>query len=366
MSIGIGIIGLPLSGKTTVFNALTRGKAGTAGHAPGLAPHIAVAKVPDARLEKLAALFAKPAVPAEVRYADIGASVKSLVRDKGIGGELLNLLSNADCLINVVRAFDNDAVPYPQGSLDIGRDIETMNLELTFSDLAIIERRLERVKVSLKSAKAPERLAMMKELDFMERLKAALEKDIPVRELELTPEELKTTGNYQFLTAKPLLVIVNIGEERQAGQGDLERELNSRYGKKACRVIALCGRLEMELAQLDEGEARELRESYAMTASGADRAIRESYQLLGLISFFTIGASEVRAWSIPAGTPAVRAAGKIHTDMERGFIRAEVIGFEQLATAGSLAEARKKGTLRLEGKDYVVQDGDVMTILFNL
>jgi len=368
MSIDIGIIGLAKSGKTTIFNALTKGKADTGSYtAESQAQHFGVAKVPEPRLETLASLLQpKRVVPAEVRYIDIGASVKSLVKDKGIGGELLTHLSNADTLINVVRTFADERIPHVEGSLDVERDIATMDLELTFSDLAILERRLERIETSLKGAKPPERQGLLREQETLMKFKADLEKEIPIRELSLTTNEARTIANYQFLTAKPLLIVVNIGEEQLPEAVSLEADLNSRYSREECRIITLCGKLEMELTQLDNSAAAEFRADFGIQESGLDRVIKLSYELLGLISFFSIASGEVKAWSIQNGTSALKAAGKIHSDMERGFIRAEVISYDDLVKCGNLSEARKKGLLRLEGKDYIVQDGDVITFLFNV
>jgi len=368
MSVDIGIIGLPQSGKTTIFNGLTKGKANTGSHASKSAsPHIGIASVPEPRLEMLTNMLQpKKVVPAEAKYIDIGASVKDLVKEKGIGGQLLNQLSNVDALINVVRAFTDESIPHVEGSLDVERDIAAMSLELAFSDLAIIERRLERIEISLKGAKQSERQGFLREQEMLMKIKADLEKDKPIQELKLTPDEAKTIANYQFLTAKPLLIVVNIGEDQLPQATSLEAELNSHYSQPKCRIIALCGELEMELAQLDNSAAEEFRAEFGMKESGLDRTVRLSCELLELISFFTIASGEVRAWSIKNGTNALKAAGKIHSDMERGFIRAEVIGYDDLVKCGSLAEARKRGLLRLEGKSYTVQDGDVITFLFNV
>jgi len=357
MSVDIGIIGLAKSGKTTIFNALTKGKADT----EGLTPHIGMAKVPDHRLEILAGiLHPKRVVPAEVRYIDIGVSVR------GISGQLLTQLSSVDALINVVRAFTDESIPHIEGSLDVKRDIATMDLELAFSDLAIIERRLERIEVSLKGAKQPERQGLLQEQAMLLKIKAELEKDVPIRELRLTVEEVRVIANYQFLTAKPLLIVVNIGEGQLPQAVSLEAELNSHYSRPKCRLITLCGELEMELTQLDNNAAEGFRVEFGMSEPGLDRAIKLSYELLELISFFTIVSNEVKAWTIQSGASALKAAGKIHSDMERGFIRAEAIGLDDLVKSGNLSEARKKGLLRLEGKSYIVQDGDVITFLFNV
>jgi len=369
MSVDIGIIGLAKSGKTTIFNALTKGKADTGTYsAESLTPHLGIAKVPEPRLKTLADMLQpKRVVPAEVKYTDIGASVKSLAKDKSsIGGELLAQLSNVDALINVVRAFPDERIPHAEGSIDAPRDIATMDLELAFSDLAIIERRLERINTSLKGAKPPERQGLLHEQDTLMKFKADLENEVPIRELKLADSEAKAVSGYQFLTAKPLLIVANIGEAQLPEAASLEAELNSSHSREKCRVITLCGKLEMELAQLDNEAAAEFRADFGLKESGLDRVIKQSYELLGLISFFTTVSNEVKAWSIPSGTSALKAAGKIHTDMERGFIRAEVISHDDLVKCGNLAEARKKGILRLEGKEYTVQDGDVITFLFNI
>jgi len=368
MNIEIGIIGLPESGKTTIFNALTKGKADTIHHAPeGVKPHVGITKVPEPRLKALEELLhPKKVVPVEIGYVDIGASVKDMAKDKGIGGELLNRLSTVDALINVARTFPDESIPHLEGSLDVNRDIGTMDLELAFSDLAIIERRLQRIQASLKAAKPAERQVFIHEQETLLKFKAELEKDIPIRELRLSPGETRMIANYQFLTAKPLLIAVNIGESQFPEAESLEAELGSSHSGEKRSLIVLCGELEMELAQLEESAQEEFRAEFGIRESAPERIIKLSYELLGLVSFFTIAHEEVRAWSVPGGTVAHKAAGKIHTDMERGFIRAEVISYDDLLKYGSLAEARKRGLLRLEGKEYVVRDGDVITFLFNV
>jgi ribosome-binding ATPase len=305
-------------------------------------------------------------VHAEVKYIDIGASVKEMATDKGIGGQLLNTLSTVDVLVNVVRSFKDDSLPHPDGSIDVARDIESMNLELAFSDLAIMEKRLEKMENSLKSAKQAERAMVLKEQETLVKIKAGLEKDIPIREMELTQEELKSLSNYQFLTAKPILTLVNIGEDELPNVAKIEADLNARFAKPKSRLIASCGKLEMELSQMGDEAMADFRKEFGMTESGLDRTIKVSYELLDLISFLTVGEDECRAWPIKRGTEAVKAAGKIHTDIERGFIRAEVIHYTELKKVGSIAEAKKQGLLRLEGKTYIVQDGDTINFLFNV
>ncbi len=368
MSINIGIIGLPQSGKTTVFNALTAGKADTVSHTTGgVSQHVGVAHVPEPRLKTLADLFHPPKVVfPEAKFIDIGASVKSLAKDKGMGGQLLNQLSAVDSLICVVRAFKDESIPHPQGSLDIKRDIGTLNLELVFSDLAIMERRLEKLEESMKATKPGERQGFLQEKDILLGFKTELEKDKPLRTLSIDAAAARFVTNYQFLTAKPMLIVVNIGEDQLVQAAALEAELNAQFGDAKCRAVTLCGKLEMELAQLEEKAAQEFRSEYGLKESGLERTIKTSYELLDMITFFTMVASEVRAWSIKKGTPAQKAAGKIHTDMEKGFIRAECISLDELVKCGSIAEAKKKGALRLEGKEYIIQDGDVVTFLFNV
>ena len=366
MSVGIGIIGLSKSGRTTVFNALTKSKADTGGYTPE-APHIGIARVSDPRLDKLIKLFKpKKTVPAEVKYIDIGASVKSLTKDTIISGEYLSQLSNTDALMNVARAFADESMPHIEGSVDVERDIIAMELELACSDLAIIERRLNKIETSLKSAKPDERQHFQHEQKLLAKVKSGLEKDMPIREQTLTDDENKAITGYCFLSTKPLLTLVNIGEEQITEAETLEQKLSQHFLKPGHGIITLCSKLEMELGQLDETTAEECRKEFGLTESGLERTIKTSYDLMGLITFFTTASDEVKAWPVAGGTEAIKAASKIHTDMEKGFIRAEVISFNDLMKAGSIADGRKHGLLRLEGKHYIVQDGDVINFLFNV
>jgi GTP-binding protein YchF len=366
MSVDIGIVGLSKSGKTTIFNGLTKGKAATGGYSTKAQANIGMAAVPDERVHKMAEIFhPKKKVFAEVKYIDIGASVKEMAVDKGIGGQLLNTLSTVDLLLNIVRAFKDDSLAHPDGSLDVPRDIEAMNMELTFSDLAILEKRLEKMENSLKAAKQSERAGIQKEQELMLKIKTELEKDVPIREMQLTPEEIKSLSNYQFLTAKPLLHVVNLGEDQLPEAKTLEEKWNKNYAKPKTRVIASCGKLEMELSQMGDEAMEDFRKELGMSESGLDRTIKVSYELLDYISFLTVGEDECRAWPIRRGTEAVKAAGKIHTDIERGFIRAEVIHYSDLLKVGGLVEAKRQGLLRLEGKTYIVQDGDCINFLHN-
>ncbi len=360
----IAIVGVPGSGKTTIFNALTRGRAEVAAYSPTLAPNTGVAKVPDSRLPVLEGIFQpKKLIPAEVSYTDIAGSLKTIGQE-GLGGEFLSYLTTADALLQVVRTFDDEKVPHPEGTIDPKRDIASLDLELAVSDLAIIERRLDKLETSLKGAKATERESYSKEQLLLQKVKTELEREIPIRRQGLATEELRMLSNYQFLTAKPVLVVLNMGEEQTSEASQLERELDSLYPEFA--VTAFCGKLEMELAQLGDGEAREFREAMGLSAAALNRVIDLSYSLLGLVSFFTTASAELKAWPIPGGTPAPKAAGKVHTDMERGFIRAEVVSYRDLESCGSVVEARRRGLLRTEGKNYIIQDGDIVTFLFNI
>lgn len=362
------IIGLPKSGKTTIFNAVTKGKAEVAAYAQtALTPNVGVAKVPEPRLNTLESIFQpKKVTPAEIKYVDIAGTSKGFGKGEGIGGQYLNYLSDADALLQVVRSFSNENVPHIERNIDPVRDISIMDLELIFSDLTIIDRRMERIEIGLKGAKTAERDLLMREQLLLKQIKAKLEKDTPIWKQGLNNDELKSLSNYQFLTAKPMLVIMNIGENQIGETSVLEANLRSDYSHTQFEVVALCGKLEMELVQLNENEAEEFRKAMGLTESALDRVVRASYHLLGFISFFTTVSSELRAWTIPRGTTAIKAAGKIHSDIEKGFIRAEVVSFDDLKKCGSLAEAKRLGLLRLEGKNYLVQDGDIITFLFNI
>ncbi|MBI2305619.1 MAG: redox-regulated ATPase YchF [Chloroflexi bacterium] len=358
----IGIIGLPQSGKTTLFAALLGESApkATAGR-PG--PQVGVVKVPDARLQVLEAMFhPKRTVFAEIRFWDVAE--RTFTKDEGIGSQIVNTLRQADALLHVVRVFGNESVPHSEGSVDPERDVATVNLELAFSDLALLETRLQRLDASLRGAKGLERESYLREHALLGRIKEQLERDIPIREQSLTQEEWRAIDMYRFLTAKPLMVVYNLGEEQR---GEIEVWEKQADGQRArLLALALCAKLEAELAQMQADEAAQFRAALGWHEVGRGRIIRGAYELLGYISFLTVGPDEVRAWSIVSGTTAQAAAGKIHSDMEKGFIRAEVVSFAHLTQCGSLAETRKRGLMRLEGKNYPVLDGDVITFLFNV
>jgi GTP-binding protein YchF len=359
------IVGLRHSGKTTLFNALTGGVAEVGSYSSALKPNIGVRKVGDPRLQVLAQLtHSARIVPAEVNLSDVNYVPRESQESGGISTEVLGYLSTAEALLQVIRCFEDPSVPHPLGSVDPVRDIGSFDLELTFSDLGVLERRLIRLKDKLKSAKATERAAQQAELALLERIKGELEHDVPIRSQSLTPDEQKMLSGYQFLTAKPMLLVANIGEAQLSRASEIEQELASHC--PGFTVLAVCAKLEMELLELSAEEAQEYRHALGATAGATERLVSESLQLLGLVSFLTTGPDETRAWTVQRGTPAPQAAGKVHSDIEKGFIRAEVITYDDFVSCGTEHEARKRGVLRLEGKDYIVQDGDVVNFLFNL
>jgi len=361
----LGIIGYQRSGKTTVFNAVTRGNAATGAYGAGVQPNIGVVKVPDARLDQLAKLFdPKKFTLADIRYIDFPGDAFST--GQGPSPQFLAQLARCDALIHVVRAFHDETVAHPAGSVDAARDIAAMDLELAFADAAFIEKRLERIEASTRSMKTSERGEAERETALLQRLKAGLEADHPLRAQAMSSDEQKLLVNYQFLSDKPLLIVLNIDEGDAARAPGIEAEYAGPDAGPHTAFAAISGKIEQELAQMSDEDAAEFRKDLGITEPGLDRMIRMSYQLTGLISFFTVGPDECRAWNVHAGATAPVAAGKIHTDLERGFIRAEVVHWDDLLAAGSMAEAKKHAHVRQEGKGYVVQDGDCLNILFNL
>ena len=364
----IGIVGLPQSGKTTIFNAVTGGNAPVSAYAgPGGKPNIGVAKVPDSRLPRIADVFKpKRQVPAEVTYVDIPGPSDGAKETLGISGELLNQLQLADALLIVARAFEDLSVPQTGDSIDPLRDAETVLYELAFADLEILDRRLKRLADGLKGAKPAERESLNSEIGLMNSLKSDLEDGVAVRDKSLSPDDARLLQGFQLLTAKPAIVVGNVGESQLPDAQVLEARLSSKLNGTKMRSTILCGKLDMELAQMEPADANEFRESMELGESGLDAMIRMSHDVLGLMTFFTGNANEVRAWTAAAGTSAVQAAGGIHSDFERGFIRAEVVSYDEIIRCGSIVEARKRGVLRQEGRSYVVADGDVVNVLFNV
>ena len=364
----ISIIGYPKSGKTTVFNGLTQGHADTAPYSTGtLRPNIGMAKVPDSRVDSLVSLYnPKKVAFAEVSYSDIPGMTEGFGASVGIHGELLNLLQRADALIHVVRLFKDDTIPFPKGAESPADSIPGMELELTGVDLGILERRLSRIQSMEKGAKPHERSMLLEERAFLDRLKSGLDADVPIRDQKLDLNELKLVRNYQFLTSKPILIVLDIDEDSTESLGRYEQEFQSEYGRQGVEILAIAGKIEMELAQLPAEDREEFRDSLGLSVSGLDRIVEASYRLLELISFLTTGEDEVRAWSVPKYSSALECAGRIHSDIERGFIRAEVIGYEDFIECGGMVEAKRKGLLRQEGRSYLMQDGDIVHFLFNV
>jgi ribosome-binding ATPase len=353
-----GLIGFPSSGKTALFQLLT-----SAREAPRPAgrqeANVGVSRVPDDRLDRLTALFnPKKHVPATVEFADMGGAAAGKT---GGAAALLDVAAfrNADALLHVVRMFRDPSIPHAAGALDPARDVRTMEDELILADLGVVERRLERLEKDLKKQASPE---LKKEFEILQVCRAALEAGKPLRDLDLAGEDLRRLRGFQFLSSKPLLIVLNL-DEADLAQADHAVELagieDLAKGKNT-RAVPICAKIELEIAQLEPEDAKAFMADLGLKESGLDRVIRASYDLLGYISFFTVGEDENRAWSIPRGTNAQNAAGEIHSDIQRGFIRAEVCRYEDLLKRGSIAACRDHAELRLEGKEYIVLDGDVI------
>jgi GTP-binding protein YchF len=364
----IAIVGLARSGKTTVFNTLTRGHAETGGFG-GVTVNTGVVKVPDGRLTRLTEVFKpKKEVPADVTYVDLPAPPTTAEGAPAgdIPADQLARLRTADALLHVVRVFNDASVAHPEGSVDPWRDIEQLELEFTLADLGVIEKRVDKLRTSGRHGTPAERESNERELEVLERVLPALTQGQPIRDLELSEDDARRIRGFRFLTEKPVLALLNVGEGDIAREAELVAEARSRIKHRQTMAEALSAKIEMEIGELDEEEAAAFREELGVEGSGLERVIRVSYQLLGLISFFTAGPDETRAWTIQDGGTAVDAAAAIHTDLARGFIRAEVVSMEDILELGSMAEARRRGKLRSEGKTYKVQDGDVVEILFNV
>ncbi|HUI87183.1 MAG TPA: redox-regulated ATPase YchF [Anaerolineales bacterium] len=350
----LGIIGLPQSGKTTIFNALTRGNTPTTASAGRIEVHTAVVDVPDARVDKLSAMFKpKKTIYAKVTYADI-AGLETGAAKTGISGQLLNQLTQMDGFILVVRAFVDDNVPHPAGKVNARRDVETMLSELLLNDLIAVERKLERLTEERKKG-GTDKVLNERQTALFTRLHEALNASTPIRKIEINAEESKELASFGLLTRKPILTVFNLDEGQSAPMMPLDHP-----------SVALLGKLEMEIAQLSTDDAAVFMKEYGIEELSLSRMIKLSYDLLQLQSFFTVGEDEVRAWTTQRGVSAVEAAGEIHTDIQRGFVRAEVVACDDLLSLGGMNEAKAKGKLRLEGKEYLVKDGDIMHIRFNI
>ena len=363
----IGIVGLPNVGKSTLFNAITKAGAEAANYPfCTIEPNIGVVTVPDNRIDRLSEMYnPEKTTYAVIEFYDIAGLVKGASKGEGLGNKFLSHIREADSIVHVVRCFDDSNVVHVEGSVDPVRDIETINLELVFSDMETLERRLDKSK---KASRSGDKKAV-DEVSFMERIYAHLESGKPVRTMEMTEDETELVKQFFLITSKPVLYAANMSEDDIA-----DGYINNPYYKKvleyagheSSEVIPICAKIEEEIAALDEDEKKMFLNDYGLEEPGLNRLIKASYKLLGLISFLTAGPKEVRAWTISQGTKAPAAAGKIHSDIERGFIRAEVIYYDDLIKCGSETAAKEKGLMRSEGKDYVMRDGDVVVFRFNV
>ena len=362
-----GIVGLPNVGKSTLFNALTAQSAALAANYPfaTIEPNVGVVSVPDERLDPLAKLVKTTViVPATVEFLDIAGLVRGASKGEGLGNQFLANIRETDTVVQVVRCFEDEGVVHVEGGVDPARDIETIQIELALSDLATVERRREKAQKSLKSG---DKVAKA-EIEVLEKLQPALEQGRSARTVSLTEDEQAVARNFFLLTTKPTIFAANV-DENTLSNPDLNpmvatvREIAA---KESAECVVICAQLEAELVELPPDERLDYLQQLGVATSGVDRLIKSAYHLLGLMSFLTAGEKEVRAWTIPQGTRAQNAAGTIHSDIERGFIRAEVVNYESLLGAGSYAAARDKGLLRLEGKDYIMQEGDVVHFRFNV
>lgn len=360
----VTIVGLPASGKTTVFNALTAGHAETGGFSGGrAAPNIGVVKVPDARLDALTDLFhPKKSTPADVTYVDV-AIPAGAAREGTILPDVLAQIRNADALLHVARAFEGGVA---ERGADPWRDVEELDLEFTVADLTLVEKRLEKLRTSGRHGSATEREQNALEEEVLGRIEPHLSEGRPLRDLALTDDEELRLRGFRFLTQKPVLVVLNIDDSRLADGARLEAEGRERYAQRSTDVVALAGKIEAEMTELGDEDAALFMAELGITEASRGRVVRLTYALLGLFSFFTAGEDECRAWTLRTGATAVDAAGAIHSDLARGFIRAEVVAYDDMMACGSIAEARKRGLLRSEGKAYEVRDGDVIQVLFNV